>query len=230
MSIHERTISLLGEQNFKNLQNKKIIVFGLGGVGGYVVEMLARSGIKHLTLVDFDTVSETNINRQIIANSSTVGKLKTECFAERIKSINKDCIVLLHSTKIVPENVENFDLKNYDYVIDCIDMVTSKIALIKYCYDNKIKIISSMGTANKYAVPKFEICDIFETENDGLARVLRKKLKDEGVKNCTVIYSKQEAKKQKELGSIAYFPSMCGIMISAFVINEFLKKGEILWN
>lgn len=227
MGIFDRTIALVGEEDFNILQTKNVIVFGCGGVGGYVIEMLVRSGIKNLTIVDFDVVSQTNINRQIIATKNTVGKLKVDCFSERIAQINPDCNLKTKSKKLLPENIHQFNLNNYDYVIDCIDMVSSKVELIKYCYDNGIKIISSMGTGNKSQLPKFEITDIFKTENDGLAKIVRKLLREKGVKKATVIYSKQDAKKQKEVASIAYFPACCGIMISAYVINEFLNKGDI---
>lgn len=227
MGIFDRTISLIGKENFNILQTKNVIVFGCGGVGGYVIEMLVRSGINNLTIVDFDVVSETNINRQIIATTNTVGKLKTECFKDRVYNINPNCNLTTISEKLLPDNINNFNLKKYDYVIDCIDMVTSKVELIKFCYDNNIKIISSMGTGNKFDLPKFEITDIFKTENDGLAKVIRKLLREKGVKSTTVIYSKQDAKKQKEVASIAYFPASCGIMISSYIINQFLNKGEI---
>ena len=224
MSFNERTIALIGEENVKKLASKKVIVFGVGGVGGYVVEMLARSGVEKITLVDFDTVSDSNINRQIIATKSSVGKLKVDCFKERIEQINPQCKVGIFAEKLTAENISIFNLKQYDFVIDCIDMVSSKIALIKFCYDNNIKIISSMGAGNRFEVPEFKICDIFKTENDGLAKAIRAKLREIGVKHTTVCYSKQDAKKQKQIGSIAYFPAACGINIAAYVINSFLKE------
>lgn len=224
MGIHDRTIALIGNEKFDILQNKKIIVFGCGGVGGYVIEMLARSGIKNLTIVDFDVVSESNINRQIIATTNTIGLLKTECFKNRIQLINSDCNVTCINKKLLAENIGEFNLNSYDFVVDCIDMVTSKVALIKFCFENNIQIISSMGTGNKYDIPNFEICDIYQTKNDGLARVMRQLLKKAGVKNATVIYSSQDSKKQDIIGSIAYFPAMCGIMISAYIINKFIKE------
>ena len=225
MSINERTIALIGEDNLKKIQSKKVIVFGVGGVGGYVTEMLVRSSVSQITLVDFDVVSESNINRQIIANNSNIGKLKVDCFKNRILEINPNCRVNTFAIKLTPENLYSFELKNYDFVIDCIDMVTSKIALIKFCYDNNIKIISSMGAGNRFEIPNFEICDIFKTENDGLAKALRSKLRELGVKHSLVCYSKQNAKKQKQIGSIAYFPASCGINIAAFVINYFIKEN-----
>lgn len=225
MSFNERTIALIGEDNIKKLQSKKVIIFGVGGVGGYVVEMLARSSVGEITLVDFDVVSKSNINRQIIAITQTVGRLKVECFKNRILEINPNCKVNIFAEKLMPENIDIFNLQNYNFVIDCIDMVTSKIALIKFCYDNDIKIISSMGAGNRFELPKFEICDIFKTENDGLAKAIRVKLRKIGVKHSLVCYSKQNAKKQKQIGSIAYFPASCGINIAAYVINYFIKEN-----
>ena len=225
MSFDERTIDLIGEESNNQLKQKNVIIFGVGGVGGYVVEILARSGIQNITLVDFDTISDSNINRQIIATNQTVGKLKVDCFKQRIFDINPNCEVKTIAEKLTEENISKFELKKYDFVIDCIDMVSSKVALIKYCYENNIKIVSSMGAGNRYQIPKFEICDINKTENDGLAKVIRTKLRQLGVKKCTVCYSKQDAKKQKVIGSIAYFPASCGITIGAYVINCLLKEN-----
>ena len=223
MEIFERTISLIGEKNIKTLQSKKIIIFGVGGVGGYVVEMLARSGIGHLTLVDFDVVSESNLNRQIIATADTVGKLKVDCFKNRIANINPNCEVKTIAKKLEETNVQDFELNSYDYVIDCIDMLNSKVALIKFCKESDIKIISSMGAGNRFEVPKFEICDISKTKNDGLARALRYKLRKIGINHLMVCYTEQPAKKQKIVGSIAYFPAMAGITIGAYIVNQFVN-------
>ncbi len=225
MNTDERTIALIGEENLNRLKSKKVIVFGVGGVGGYVVEMLARTNIGEITLVDFDTVSESNINRQIIANLNTIGKLKVDCFKERILSINPNCKITTFAKKIDDNNIEIFDLKQYDYVVDCIDMLFSKVALVKYCKENGIKIISSMGAGNRFEMPHFEICDISKTHDDGLARKLRLELRKLGINHTMVCYSNQPAKKQKIIGSIAYFPAMAGINIGAFVINEFLKEN-----
>lgn len=226
MGFDERTKELIGEQNNFKLKSKKVIVFGVGGVGGYVVEMLARTGIGEIAIVDFDTVSESNINRQIIADINSVGKLKVDCFKQRILSINPACKVNSFAEKVDENNAQSFDLKKYDFVIDCIDMLSGKVALIKYCNENNINIISSMGTGNRFEIPKFEICDISKTRNDGLARALRYKLRKLGINHTMVCYTSQEAKKSKIIGSIAYFPAMAGITISAFVINQFLKENQ----
>ena len=225
MGFDERTKQLIGEENNFKLQSKKVIVFGVGGVGGYVVEMLARTGIGELAIVDFDVVSESNINRQIIADNNSVGKLKVDCFKQRILAINPNCKVTTYAQKVDETNVNTFEVEKYDYVVDCIDMLSGKVALIKFCKENNIKIMSSMGAGNRYQIPKFEICDINKTNNDGLARALRYKLRKLGINHTMVCYTSQEAKKSKIIGSIAYFPAMAGINIAAYVINEFLK-GE----
>src|SRR5574344_2145198 len=226
MSIFDRTVALIGEQNMQLIKNKKIIIFGVGGVGGYVVEMLARAGIGTLTLVDFDKVSESNLNRQIIALNDNVDKFKVDCFNERIKHINPECNVVCIKQKLMPENIAEYNLKTYDYVIECIDMVTSKVALIEFCVKNGIMIISSMGTGNRFDMPKFEVCDISKTSNDGLAKAVRSLLKKKGIIHSLVVTTHQDAKKQKPVGSIAYFPAMCGITIGAYVINEILKEEK----
>lgn len=225
MGFDERTIALLGQEKVDKLKQKNVIVFGVGGVGGYVVEMLSRCGIGKLTLVDFDVVSESNINRQIIADSSTIGKLKVDCFFERVKKINPDCDLTVFAKKVEEDNLLDFDLCSFDMVVDCIDMLKSKIALIKFCKENGVEIISSMGAGNRYQIPKFEICDISKTNNDGLARVLRQNLRKLGINHTMVCFSSQDAKKQDVIGSIAYFPAMAGINIGAYVINKFLE-GE----
>ena len=225
MNINERTISLIGEDGINTLSQKKVIVFGVGGVGGYVVEMLARSSVGHITIVDFDVVSESNINRQIIATVDNIGKLKVDCFKERILSINPDCDIKTYAQKLSVDGACDFNLNEYDYVVDCIDMRISKTNLIKYCIDNNIKIISSMGAGNRFEVPEFEICDISETKYDYLARIIRRDLKKFGVEHTLVCATKQQPKKQKPVGSIAYFPAMAGVKIGAFVINELLKEN-----
>ena len=223
MNTNERTISLIGQENVDKLASKKVIVFGVGGVGGYVVEMLARSNIGHITIVDFDVVSESNINRQIIATVDSIGKLKVDCFKQRVLSINPNCDIKTIATKLDESNIQDFKIDSFDYVVDCIDMLKSKIALIEYCNKNNISIISSMGAGNRFQIPEFEICDISKTKNDGLARKLRYELKKIGVTHSKVCYTSQDAKKQNVIGSIAYFPAMAGIKIGAFVINELIK-------
>lgn len=223
MSIFERTISLIGQENFDKISSKKVIIFGCGGVGGYVIEMLARTGIGTLTIVDFDRVSESNINRQIIATTDTIGEFKTECFKNRITKINPNCKIETFEEKLAEENVAKFELEKYDYVIDCIDDVKAKVALIKFCDKNKLKIISSMGAGNRFDIPNFAVCDIFDTKNDGLAKAIRTRLKKEGIKKLKVVATTSLPKKQDIVGSIAYYPSMCGIVLASYVVNELIK-------
>ena len=208
------------------LHNKKVIVFGIGGVGGYAVEMLGRSGIGTLTLVDYDNVDITNKNRQIIALDSTVGRPKVNVMKDRINDYNPSCKVLAINDKLTPENIDSFDLNNYDYIIDAIDMVTSKINLIKYAHTNNIPIISAMGVGNRIGIPEFEICNIYKTSGDGLAKVLRKKLRENNIDSHTVVFCKNQAEpKGDTIGSIAYFPAISGCMMASKVIDDLLK-GE----
>ena len=222
MAWTDRTKILLGEEGLENLDKAKVIIFGVGGVGGYVTEMLARTGVGNLTLVDFDVVSESNLNRQIIALNSTIGVEKVVVMRNRIKDINPKCNVEIKIEKVLPENIESFNLSQYDYVIDCIDSKNSKVALIKYCYDNKIKIISSMGAGNRSKIPNFVIKDIFDTSYDGLAKVVRKRLKELGVKKHTVVVCEQQPIKNKVVGSIAYYPTMSACVVASKVVNDLI--------
>lgn len=220
--MFRRTEILLGDK-IKKLFKANVIVFGVGGVGGYVTEMLVRSGVGNITIVDFDVVDISNKNRQIIALDSTIGKPKVEVMRDRLLDINKECKVAIFNEKLTPENIEKFELDKYDYVIDAIDMVTSKLALIKYCYEKNIPIISAMGAGNRVGTPKFEIADIYKTYNDGLAKVMRSNLKKLGVKKHKVCFTSDIATPNGDtIGSIAYYPAMCGCVLSSFVIEELI--------
>ncbi len=221
--MFRRTEILLGDK-INKLFGANIIVFGIGGVGGYTAEMLIRSGVGSITLVDYDKVDISNKNRQIIALDSTIGKYKVDVMKDRISDINKDAKVTIIKEKLTPENIESFHLENYDYVIDAIDMVTSKIALIKYCFDRNIPIISAMGAGNRMDIPKFEVTDIYKTYNDGLAKVLRNNLKKLGVTSHKVVFTSNIATPNGDtIGSIAYYPAMCGCVLSAYVLGELTK-------
>lgn len=221
--MFRRTEILLGDK-INKLFDANIIVFGIGGVGGYTAEMLIRSGVGSITLVDYDKVDISNKNRQIIALDSTIGKYKVDVMKDRISDINKDAKVTIIKEKLTPENIESFHLENYDYVIDAIDMVTSKIALIKYCFDKNIPIISAMGAGNRMDIPKFEVTDIYKTYNDGLAKVLRNNLKKLGVTSHKVVFTSNIATPNGDtIGSIAYYPAMCGCVLSAYVLGELTK-------
>lgn len=222
--MFSRTELLIGEK-INILKNSNIIVFGIGGVGGYVVEMLVRSGIERITIVDFDVVDVTNKNRQIIALDSTVGKLKVDAMKDRIFDINKNCLVNPINKKVLIDNLDDFNLKQYDYIVDAIDMVSSKIALIEYANSKNIPIISAMGAGNRINIPNFKVQDIFKTYNDGLAKVIRKKLREKGIKSHNVVFTENIATPNGDtIGSIAYYPAMCGCVLSAYVINDLIKE------
>lgn len=221
MGMKDRTKLILKQDGIDKLAKSNVIVFGVGGVGGYVCEMLARTGVGSITMVDFDVVSDSNLNRQIVALNSTIGVEKVIVMKNRIKDINPDCSVTIKIEKLLPENIESFNLRSFDYVVDCIDMVKSKVALIDYCFKNDVKIISSMGTGNKNGIPNFKVCDLFETTYDGLARVLRRELKKLGVtKSDVVCTSEQSIQGLDAIGSLVYYPAMCGCVLSAYVVKK----------
>lgn len=221
----QRTEILLGSEQLQKIKNSCILVFGVGGVGGYAVEMLARCGVGKLILVDSDKVDETNINRQIIALCSTIGRSKVSVMQERIADINKDCKVVALEKRVTKNNVQEFFSEKIDFVIDAIDSLLDKVALIKYCKDNGINIISALGAGNRSGIPKFEVCDIYKTQNDGLARKLRKLLKEENVLDLTVVYTKDLPQKTETsiVGSIAYYPAVSGCTLASYVINKIIE-------
>lgn len=232
---------LLGAETMEKLQNAHIAVFGVGGVGGYVVEALARSGVGKFDLIDNDTVALSNINRQIIATHSSVGKYKVDVMKERILDINPDAEVTVHKCFFLPENSRDFEFKKYTYIVDAIDTVTAKLELIVRADEAGVPIISSMGTGNKLDPTRLEISDIYKTEMCPLARVMRTELKKRGIKKLKVVYSKEQpikrAKNDKEQitsentgrikdvpGSVAFVPSVAGLIIAGQVIKDL--KGE----
>ena len=221
----EREELLIGDK-INILKNKTIIVLGLGGVGGYVVESLTRCGIGHLILVDYDKVDITNINRQIIATYDNIGKLKTDCFKERISKINKECKVTLINEFYGIDNKDSLFNEHIDYVIDCCDSLDSKKILIEECFKRNISIISSMGTGNKFHPELFTISKLKKTEYDPLAKKLRYLLKDKKeLLEVDVLYSKEKPTPYKgKIGSISYVPSVAGLLLTSYVINKFLEK------
>ena len=224
MSIFDRTKLLLGEENLEQLKSKRVAVFGVGGVGGYAVEALARSGVGTLDLIDKDVVDETNINRQIIALQSTIGQPKVEVAKARCLDINPDMTVNTHQVFYLPETANQFDFKSYDYVIDAIDTVTGKLQLIEAANEANVPIISSMGAGNKLDPTQFEVADISKTSVCPLAKVMRKELRDRGIEHLKVVYSKEAPIKieARSPGSVAYVPSVVGLIIASEVIKDLL--------
>lgn len=225
MQFLERTARLLGESGIEKLKNSHVAIFGCGGVGGYVAEMLARSGIGHFTLVDFDKVDVTNINRQILALHSTIKKYKVDVLKARIKDINPACEVDVFCEKFDTFSAEKLLSSHYDMVVDAIDMVDCKCLLIKMCLDKNIPIISAMGAGRRKDIPHFEVVDIYKTTNDGLAKVVRKKLRALGVHHHLVVSTTSKPiDTGEEIGSISYYPAMCACVIAGYVINNFVDK------
>lgn len=223
---------LLGDDAMERLAHAKVIVFGIGGVGGYVVEVLARSGVGSITMVDADCVAESNINRQIVALRSTIGKPKVEVAAQRIADINPDCEVRVLKMFYLPENADDIDLGEYDYVVDCIDTMKSKLELIYRCHKSNIPIICSMGAANKLDPTAFRIADITKTKMDPLARIIRKKLREVGISHLKVVYSEEmPIKPQFEVveedgnsrrsipASNAFVPAAAGLIVGGEVVK-----------
>lgn len=231
--IFSRTEMLIGKTATQKLQNSRVAVFGVGGVGGYVAEALARCGVGTIDLIDNDRVSESNINRQIIALSSTVGMMKTEVMKSRILDINSAAQVNTFNLFVLPENIDSIDLTVYDYIVDAIDTVSGKLAIIEKAYSLGIPVISSMGTGNKLDPTKFEISDIYKTSVCPLARVMRYELKKRGVKKLKVLYSKEEPVKAQTTadgtgkravpGSISFVPSVAGLIIGGEVVKDLIK-------
>lgn len=229
-----RTSILLGEEKVNELATRHVIIAGVGGVGGYVVEAIARAGIGRITIIDHDVVDITNINRQLIATLDSVGKPKVELFVERVLSINPDCKIEAKQKFIAEDNLSEL-IVDADYVFDCIDSVPSKIALIKYCLHHKIKIISSMGAGNRYDVTKVKIADISKTNSCGLARVMRLGLKKHRIsKGLKVIFSEEQgssplaqAKGLRPInGTISYLPALFGLMISGYAIKNLIDQKK----
>ena len=226
-----RTKLLIGEEGFKKLSLAKVAIFGIGGVGSYVVEALARAGVGNFVLVDKDVVSVTNINRQIHATLKTIGLPKVEVMKERILDINPNANVKIFDEFYLPDNAEKMIDKSYSYVVDAVDNVTAKIDLVVRTNKLKIPIISAMGAGNKLDPTKFEVSDIFKTSVCPLAKVMRKELRGRGINKLKVVYSKEEPIKiensfenNKSIpGSISFVPSVMGLIIASEVVKDLLK-------
>lgn len=240
MDPYSRTALLLGNTGMARLKNAKVAVFGLGGVGGYVVEALARCGIGSLELIDHDTISITNINRQILATRSTVGKDKAEAAKARVLDIDPEIAVSARKLFYGPDTANQFDFSQYDYVVDAIDTVTGKLALVTAAQAAGIPIISCMGTGNKLDPSKFQIADIAKTSVCPLARIMRKECAKRGIRNLKVLFSTEDPISPPENscveelpegrrtlpGSVSFVPSVAGLMIAGEVIRDLLKNLE----
>ena len=223
MDNFSRVIPLI--KNFDKLKVKWIAIVGVGGVGGVVAVALARSGVCNFILCDFDKVNESNINRQVVAKSSNVGESKVKEFEKRIKEINPECEVKAIKKRLTPENIEEFNLESYDYIVDAIDMMTSKIELICYAKKIGVPIISALGAGNKMDPTKLEVSDIYKTSYDPLGKILRKELRLKGVKDLKVVYSKEVPTKNesKEIGSLIWVTASMGLIIAKEVITDLIK-------
>lgn len=234
MDIFFRTELLLGKEAMENLSKSHVAVFGVGGVGSFAAEALVRSGVGEITLVDYDDVDITNINRQIPALLDTVGKSKVKVMEDRILNINKNIKINSICKKYMPENSEEFFEKRYDFVVDAIDIITAKINLIKTCKEKDIPIISSMGMGNKIEPEKITISKLSKTHMDPLAKVMRKELKNRGIKDLDVVFSTEKPRKpyisisnesKREIpASCAFVPSVAGLMMASFVIRKLVGE------
>ncbi len=247
-----RTELLLGKEAMDKLKNARVAVFGIGGVGGYVVEALVRSGVGEFDLIDDDKVCLTNLNRQIIATRKTVGKYKVDVMKERILDINPDAKVNTYKCFFLPENADDFPFEKYDYVVDAVDTVTAKISLVMKCQEKSVKIISSMGAGNKLDASAFKVADIYKTKVCPLAKVMRRELKKRGVKKLKVVYSEEQAltpvedmaiscrsncicppgekhkctERRAIPGSVAFVPSVAGLIIAGEVVKDLSELNE----
>ena len=233
-----RTALALGEDAVESLGHKRVAIFGVGGVGGYVVEALARSGIGEFDLIDNDEVAMSNLNRQIIATLDTVGRKKVDVMKERILSIHQDAIVHCYETFVLPENIDTFPFGEYDYVVDALDTVAAKIAIIQKATEYSKPVISSMGAGNKLDPTKFEVADIYKTDVCPLAKVMRRELKKRNIPACKVVFSREksnapkmelpkqemEASKKRAIpASVAFVPSVVGLIIAGEVLKDLIQ-------
>lgn len=221
-----RTESLIGKENIEKLKKSKVAIFGIGGVGSYTLEALVRAGVESFVLVDKDVVDETNLNRQIIATTKTIGKPKVEVAKARILEINPNAKVEIYQEFFMPDTREDILSKGISYIVDCVDTVTAKIELVLRAKKLNIPIISSMGTGNKLDPCKFEVADIYKTSVCPLAKVMRKELKQRNIESLKVVYSREEPKQtlaHKTPSSISFVPSVCGLIIAGEVIKDIIR-------
>lgn len=224
----DRTEMLIGKEGLARLKNARVAVFGLGGVGSYAAEALVRSGVGYIMAVDGDTVSDSNLNRQLIALDSTVGMDKCEVFKARAKDISPDAVVDARKQFVLQDNIDELCLESFDFVIDAVDTVAAKVAIIKKCKQNGVGIISCMGTGNKLRPEMLEITDIFNTSGCPLARVMRTRLKKEGIDSLTVVFSREQPIRTGERvpGSMAFVPGAAGLMAASVVVRAIIAKED----
>lgn len=226
-SIYHRTSILLGKDNIEKLKKSNVLICGVGGVGSYVLEALTRVGVGSITIVDKDIVDVTNINRQLIALNSTIGMDKVEVAKNRCKDINPDININALKIKIDSESISSiFSNTNFDYVVDCVDNIEAKVAIIRYANQYGLKCISSMGVANKLNPLEFKVADIYKTQMCPVAKIMRKKLKEIGIKKQKVVYSTEQPIKNSvdnTLGSVPFVPSVCGLIIASEVVKDIIK-------
>ncbi len=221
---YTRTAALLGETAIEKLKKARVAVFGVGGVGTYAVEALSRAGVGELHLIDNDVFTESNLNRQLYATHDTIGKNKVDIARNRVLSINPECNVITHKMFYLPETADQIDLSQFDYIIDAIDTVSAKIELVLRATRSGVKIISCMGTGNKLCPEMLEVSDIYKTSVCPLAKVMRTRLKKEGIKKLKVIYSKEEPIKNDNgvIASVPFVPSVAGLIIAGEVVKELI--------
>ena len=228
MEFLSRTKRMISDKDIEKVNSKSVLVFGLGGVGGSLAESLVRAGIGEIGLVDGDEYEITNVNRQVFATMKTLGMRKVDACQERLLDINPNLLVKKYDLFVTEENIKDIDFENYDYVVDAIDTITSKLLIIREAYDKNIKIISAMGAGNRLDPTKFKIMDIEKTKNDPVARIMRKKLKEMNIKKLKVVCSEELPIKTSDRtpGSISFVPPVCGMVLASYVITDILKS----WN
>ncbi len=231
-----RTAYIYGEDAIDKLKKSRVAVFGVGGVGGYICEALCRAGVGSIDIFDRDSVSVSNINRQIIALHSTVGRAKVEVMKDRMLDINPDCNITAHNIFYLPENADEFDLSDYDYIADAVDTVAAKLEIAERAYKLGVPVISAMGAGNKTDPTRFEVADIADTTVCPLARVMRRELKARGIKKYKVVYSKEEPIKSGVVdsesgkaipGSLSFVPSVVGLIMAGEIVNDLVENNNM---
>lgn len=226
MDFLQRTKNMLSEEDVLKINKKSVLVFGIGGVGGSCAESLVRAGVGKIGIVDGDIFETSNINRQIFATNKTLGIPKVDAACERLKEINPNIVIEKYNLFVNEDNINEINFENYDYIVDAIDTITSKILIIKLAYEKNIKVISSMGAGNRLDPTAFEIANIENTKNDPVARIMRKKLKELNIKKVKVVYSTEIPIKtgNRTPGSISFVPPVCGMVLASYVIRDILKS------